>query len=61
MDGQRVSIRRIPNCPTLCGLGKPCVYRDANGICDEPRINKGNGDAACHALNNKDLLPHLAP
>jgi hypothetical protein len=40
---------------------KPCVYRDAQGVCDEPQINKGNGDSACHKMLNKDLKPHLVP
>ena len=56
----RVSNRLIPNWPTRCTLAKSCVYRDQAGACDEPRINKGNGDSACHRMNNRDLLVHLA-
>jgi hypothetical protein len=54
----RVSKRAIPTTPRMCSVPKPCVYR-VNGWCDEPRICKGNGDAACHRMNNKDLLPQL--
>ena len=35
-----------------------CVYNLA-GMCDEPSINKGNGDASCHRMNNKDVLAML--
>lgn len=59
MDGQRVSIRQVPSYPCVCKVKSFCVYRDEWGSCDEPRINKGNSDAACHKLNNKDLLERL--
>jgi len=54
----RVSIREIPSCPMFCWVSRLCVYRSTK-ICDDPRLNKGNGDAACHRMNNKDLLPLL--
>jgi len=57
--GGRVSIRTIPSCPMFCSIGQGCVYRIAL-ICDEPRINKGNFDAKCHSINNKDLLAALS-
>lgn len=56
----RVSKRALPNTPRQCCVAQPCVYR-VNGQCDEPQINKGNGDAACHRFNNKDLLLQLKP
>jgi hypothetical protein len=31
----------------------------SNGYCDDPRINKGNDDAACHRMSNKQLLEYL--
>lgn len=57
----RVSIGEIPCYPKVCRVPKPCVYRqgEIGGWCDEPRINKGNSDAACHRMNNKDLLKLL--
>ncbi len=58
----RVSIYSIPDYPMVCSVAKPCPYRDTAppaGWCDEPRINKGNSDAACHRMNNKDLLKLL--
>lgn len=54
----RISARMLPNTPRVCTLGKPCVYL-VGTVCDEPRTNKGNYDAACHRVNNKNLLPHL--
>lgn len=39
----------IPLTPTRCRMSG-CVYRGEDGICDEPQINYGNGDAVCHAL-----------
>ena len=35
-----------------------CVYNSA-GLCDEPRINRGNGDAECHRMSVKDVLQML--
>ena len=35
-----------------------CVYNKA-GFCDEPRINRGNGDAECHKMSVKDVLAML--
>ena len=55
----RTSIYAIPNSPTRCLLKRECVYRDHEGVCDEPRINKGNSDAACHTMSNKALLELL--
>jgi len=57
MSGIRVSLRDLPNVNTACSVKVECVYL-VNGVCDEPRINKGN--AVCHKMNNKDLLPLLA-
>lgn len=57
----RTSIYAIPAAPTPCRKPGHCVYRDENEICDEPRINKGNSDAACHGMSNKDLLELLTP
>lgn len=54
----RVSKRSLPNTPRRCTLAYACVYRK-DGICDEPQINKGNGDAGCHRANNKDVLAAL--
>ena len=55
----RVSIRTIPSCPMFCSIGQGCIYRIAL-ICDDPRINKSNGDAKCHRINNVDLLAALS-
>ena len=48
----------LPGIPTLCGLERPCVYR-VEGICSDPRINKGNGDAACHRMGNRAIYAKL--
>lgn len=54
----RVSLLDLPSYPSPCGLEKPCAYRQ-DGYCDDPRINKGNGDAACHRMLNRDVLAML--
>lgn len=50
----------LPLTPTCCHYDKPCVYRDQHLLCDQPRINKGNSDAACFRLRNKDVLGFLS-
>ena len=55
----RVSSRMLPGCPMFCSIGKDCVYR-VSMICDDPRNNKGNGDAKCHRMNNRDVLAALS-
>ena len=57
MTNRRVRSRDLPNVQTRCD--KTCVYRK-NGICDDPRLNKGNGDSACNKENNRDLLARLS-
>lgn len=59
----RVSIRDIPDYPKVCRVPAMCPYRGLTATttaraswCEEPRTNKGNSDAACHRMNNKDLL-----
>lgn len=54
----RVSRGQLPSKPTPCR--KPCVYSEG-GICSEPQINKGNGDAYCHRISNKHVLAWLRP
>lgn len=54
----RMQASDLPRIPTLCNLEKPCVYR-ADGICDLPWINKGNGDAACHTMGNRAIYAEL--
>lgn len=54
----RVSNRQLPSAPTPCT--NPCVY-SVNWICDQPQINKRNGDAYCHRLNNRDVMAWLRP
>lgn len=50
---QRLWMPRTPHrCP------KQCVYAVA-GVCDDPRINKGNGDAYCHRRGNREVLSWL--
>jgi hypothetical protein len=51
----RVTIKMIPATLTKCPL-HGCVYNSKLGFCDNPRINKGNSDAACHRKTNRDLL-----
>ena len=50
----------LPGIPTRCSLARDCVYRVA-GVCDEPKVNKGNSDAACYGMSNKDIADRLEP
>jgi hypothetical protein len=66
MSPRRVQIAAIPDYPKVCTVPKMCPYRGLTATtavradwCEEPRTNKGNSDAACHRMNNKDLLKHL--
>jgi len=59
MTMTRVQKWSIADRPMVCILNKPCVYRDVENVCDEPRTNKGNGDSACHRLANKYLIALL--
>ena len=52
-----ISKRDLPNKSTPC-IKVLCVY-NVDGLCDEPRINKGNSDALCHKMTNKHLLELL--
>lgn len=44
----------IPDYHTKC-IRSSCVYIK-EGICDDPRTNKDNGDADCHKLTNVQLI-----
>jgi hypothetical protein len=60
IGGLRVQLSDLPAFPVQCPLTMPCVYR-VNGMCGEPRINKGNGDAGCHNISNRVVLAALDP
>jgi len=53
----RVSILRLPRSDSPCPRAD-CVY-NKDGICDDPSVNKRNGDASCHRMANKDVLSML--
>jgi hypothetical protein len=55
----RIRKRMLPMNPHVCSVARHCVYRSAAAVCDEPQINKGNSDAACHRLGNRELLTML--
>jgi len=48
----------IPRKPHRCQTS--CVYNE-NGICDDPFINHGNGDASCYRMPAKKVLEMLVP
>lgn len=49
----RVSKYQIPTTESGCLLWSvECIYRDGFSLCDDPRTNKGNSDAACHKMAN---------
>jgi hypothetical protein len=60
MSGHRVQWYEIPRTPRPCvyGAARNCVYCE-NGICEDPQISKGNGDAKCHRLSNKEVVKML--
>lgn len=55
---KRVYPSDIPLEPTPCPISD-CVYNE-DGVCDEPRINRYNGDAWCYRLSTRRLLSLLA-
>ena len=58
----RVSKYQIPTTESGCLLWSvECIYRDGFSLCDDPRTNKGNSDAACHKMANKTLLQYVHP
>ncbi len=57
--GSRVQSHMLPNSWTQCQTRR-CVY-NTGGLCDMPRINKGNSDAACHRMGNAALFAWLEP
>jgi hypothetical protein len=59
MSFSRVSKAMLPASKCLCRVNNWCVYRSKYDSCDNPRINKGNSDAACWRLSNKALLAVL--
>ena len=59
MSFSRVTRAMLPASKCLCRVNNWCVYRSKYDSCDNPRINKGNSDAACWRLSNKALLTVL--
>jgi len=58
----RVTRRSIPGKPSICDMD--CVYAESEtyapkGCCDDPRTNKGNSDAKCYRMNNRDIVEYL--
>lgn len=54
----RVSAGFLPREPSHCPQDS-CVY-NAKGVCDDPRTNRGNSDAACHKQRVAKLLDSLS-
>lgn len=63
MTISRVPLWVIPNEPSVCDLD--CVYNQVRWnnrkVCSSPRINKGNSDASCYKMHNKQLLAFCGP
>ena len=55
----RMQASELPGRYVFCALDRMCVYR-INGMCDDPRNNKGNGDAACHRMGNRAIYEKLS-
>lgn len=45
---------KLPQTPCLCRIIR-CVY-NADGVCDEPRINRANGDSECHGVTPRIVI-----
>jgi hypothetical protein len=58
--GIYVTKNSIPKTPTKCPVGE-CVYNGESmaGVCDDPRINRGNSDAKCHTMKPIELVEIL--
>ncbi len=56
----RVQSSDLPSTWSQCATKRYCVY-NVGGLCDDPRNNKGNSDAACHTESNRSLLSRLQP
>lgn len=54
----RVSSGFLPRQPARCPQAA-CIY-NAEGVCDDPRTNRGNSDAACHKKSVAKLLDSLS-
>lgn len=59
MTMTRIPRHHLPDTMVKCGVPKSCPYMNSVGYCDDPRINKGNSDAACHRMGNRELLEYL--
>lgn len=59
MTMTRIPRRHLPDGFVKCGVPHDCPYMSSNGYCDDPRTAKGNSDAACHRMGNKELLEYL--
>lgn len=54
----RLQRHHLPGTPSPCPkVG--CVY-NVEGVCDQPQVNKGNGDAKCHRWTNRRVLEMLS-
>lgn len=54
MTTNRIQKSSIPDTMTACPK-VTCVY-NALGVCHAPRTCRGNSDALCHKIGNKELL-----
>lgn len=56
---RRIPATRIPDTLSKCAVISECPYKK-DGLCSQPRTNKGNSDSACFNLSNKVLTWYLS-
>lgn len=59
MTMTRISRHHLPDTFVKCAVPRDCPYMTSNGYCHDPRTAKGNSDAACHRMSNKELMDYL--
>lgn len=57
MAGIRLQRSDLPKVASICP-NVLCIY-SKGGTCDQPDINKGNGDSMCHTWSNKRVIEML--
>jgi len=58
LKGKSMRFKILGDAPCVCTVACGCVYRKA-GVCDEPRTNASNSDAACHRWHPSFIKAHL--
>ena len=52
---KRIGKSWLPRRSVRCNLVVECVYKE-QGVCNNPNVNSGNGDAACHKMSARKVM-----